>query len=86
MKKTPHVFTGFTPLMLCARVVFLIQKEVLNRKSVVLPGAAYNVRDRPDLLSIFMKRMKTFFEEGSVLCHTQNVAKSFIRMHAKRKQ
>ena len=86
MKKTPHVFTGFTPLMLCARVISLTQKEVLNRKSVVLPGAAYDIRDRPDLLSIFMKRMKTFFEEGSVLCHTQNVAKSFIRMSAKRKQ
>ena len=43
MKKTPHVFTGFTPLMLCARVVSLTQKEVLNRKSVVLPGAAYDI-------------------------------------------
>ena len=86
MKKTPHVFTGFTPLMLCARVVFLIQKEVLNRKSVVLPGAAYNVRDRPDLLSIFIKPLKTLFLKGSVLGHTQNIAKSFIRMHAKRKQ
>ena len=85
MKKTPHVFTGFTPLMLCARVVFLIQKEVLNRKSVVLPGAAYNIRDRPDLLSILMKPLKTLFLKGSVSDHVQNVAKSYIRISAKRK-
>ena len=85
MKKTPHVFTGFTPLMLCARVVPLTQKEVLNRKNVVLPGAAYDIRDRPDLLSILIKPLKIFFEEGSVLGHVQNVAKSYIRMSAKRK-
>ena len=86
MKKTPHVFTGFTPLMLCTRVVYLTQKEALNRKSVVLPGAGYDIPDRPDLLSISMKPMKTLFLKGSVLGHVQNVAKSFIRMHAHRKQ
>ena len=86
MKKTPHVFTGFTPLMLCTSLESWTHKEVLNRKSVILPGAAYDIRDRPDLLSISMKPMKTFFEEGSVLGHEQNVAKSFIRMHAHRKQ
>ena len=58
MKKTPHVFTGFTPLMLCTSLESWTHKEVLNRKSVVLPGAAYDIRDRPDLLSI---SMKTFF-------------------------
>ena len=71
--------------MLCGRVVSLTQAEVLNRKSVVLPEAAYNVRDRPDLLLILMKSLKTLFLKGSVLGHVQNVAKSFIRMSAKRK-
>ena len=85
MKKTPHVFTGFTPLILCGRLDPLTQAEVLNRKSVVLPGAAYNVRDRPDLLLILMKSLKTLFLKGSVLGHVQNVAKSYIRMSAKPK-
>jgi hypothetical protein len=29
--------------MLCVKVVFLTQAEVLNRKSVVLPEAAYDI-------------------------------------------
>ena len=29
--------------MLCVKVVFLTQEEVLNRKSVVLPEAAYDI-------------------------------------------
>ena len=57
-----------------------------SKKCCIAGSCGYDIRDRPDLLSISMKPMKIFFEEGSVLGHEQNVAKSFIRMHAHRKQ
>ena len=42
-EKATHVFTGFTLLRLSVKVIFMAQAEVLNRKSVVLPEAAYDI-------------------------------------------